>query len=267
MSYDLIVRGFDAVPVEQLRQMSGGEPWWEIDGDAGGVLLTNTNTGVYVNIAPADRRARELYYSVNFNRPRFFAREALLTLRELARRHGWNVYDPQREAALSLAPEEIDAMLASWQHANDAVAWETDGRPSLPRAEAERVWQWNYDRPKLEARLAASDRGLHVPKIFFVHEDGAPEALTMTFWPGGVYGMALPECSYLVYREEAGDAGWVVDRAALLGEAAYYVTMLPDAGVPALDAPRFSVLLGALQKAKRGPFGASIAASDQILER
>ncbi|MFN2449072.1 MAG: hypothetical protein ABR508_04660 [Candidatus Baltobacteraceae bacterium] len=267
MSYDLIVRGFEKVPVGRLKDTFREQPWWEIEGDAGGVMLTDTNTGVYVTIASEDRKARGLCYAINYNRPRFFALEALLTLQMLVHRHGWIVSDPQRSCELTFTAQDNDAVLAAWQRKNDETVWPVNGRPCVAREEATRVWNWNYARPQIDAQCSALDRDLYIPRIFFTQQSGSSDARTMMLWPHGVHGAAMPPVDRIVYRDDPDEAGFVVDRDVLLEAAAYYAAPLEPPGVPAIEAPRFSLLLSALQKAKRGPFTGSIAACDQLIER
>lgn len=267
MSYDLIVRGFSKVPLDQLKQTFRRLPWWEVEGDSEGVLLTDSSTGVYLTLAPHDRKTAQLSFAVNFNRPRFFALETILTVAMLAEQHGWNVHDPQRRAALRFTGEDIEAILGSWQIANDAIRHSTNSKSPLPRSEAMRVWRWNYERPLIEAKLAEENREIHLPRILFVRGKGAAQAQTMSLWLRDVAALALPPADYLVYREHREDTGEIIDRAALLEAAAYYLTTLEVTGeVPVLKAPRFSLLLSSLEKAKRGPFPGEVLASDMLVE-
>ena len=267
MPYDLIVRGFSKVPLDQLKEAIRAKPWWEIEGDAAGVLLTDNNTGVYVTLAPAQRKAPDLLYPISYNRPRFFALEALLTIADLARTCGWTVHDPQRGADAALSNEEIDAVLDAWQTANDSARRSDEGRPLIARAEALRVWRWNYRRPAAQEHFANEGRDVYVPRIFFVREGNAARARTMLLWPPGVSTIAVPPVDYIVYREKGQEDGACVDRTALLNAAAYYVSAAgAPGGVPVVDAPRFSLLLSSLEKAKCGAFSAEIAAADMLAE-
>jgi hypothetical protein len=257
VSYDLIVRGFAAVPLDQLEAAFALKPWYEIDGDGGGVLLTNTDTGVYLTISPLERRSRHLCYAINYHRPRFFAVEALHVLRDLALRNGWTVYDSQRETPVDFADGPEDAILAAWTQANAALTWQQEPRAQIDAGEAERVWQWNYARAALQQQYEA--QGIAIPKIFFVSEPGTGHVRTALMWRPGIVALAIPEADHVLYEGE------VLDPRVLLEVAAYYVRSAD--GVPLLQAPRFSLLLSAIEKAKRGRFKGRIVPSDAISEQ
>ncbi len=267
MSYDLIVRGQPYVPLDQIRALFKNRPWMEIDGDPGGVLITNTNTGVYYTISEGDRKKKELLYSINYNRPRFFALEALDALAGLVERFAWNIFDPQRDAALTFAQDELDATLSRWQRENDAVTWPANGRPTIAAQRAHSVWEWNYRRPDLDSAPAVQALQIYVPRIFFVRSPGDQHARTILIWPKEVHAIALPDVDAIVYRPESAHRGWTIDRKALLDGAAYYRVEVPDrGGVCAVNAPRFSLLLSTLEKAKREAFAGEIVPSDALVE-
>jgi hypothetical protein len=257
VSYDLIVRGFAAVPLDQLEAAFADKPWYEIDGDAGGVLLTNTDTGVYLTISPLERHSRHLCYAINYHRPRFFAIEALHVLRELAVRNDWTVYDPQRETPVDFAARPEDAILDAWTEADAALTWQQEPRAQIDAAQAERVWEWNYGRGALQQHYDA--QGVAVPKIFFVSEPGSDRVRTAVMWRPGIVALAVPPADQILYEGE------VLDPRVLLEVAAYYVRS--SNGVPLLQAPRFSLLLSAVEKAKRGRFRGEIVPSDAISEQ
>lgn len=261
MSYDLIVRGAAQVPLEQIRSAASRSPWLEIDGDERGVLLTNANTGVYVTLTPD---TGDVLYAINYQRPSFFAREGLLMLAEFSQQFAWDVYDPQLQRTFSR--EVLADAFASWQRANAAASPQRNGARIL-RYDAARAWEWNYARPQREDALAAAGSSAYVPRVFFVQVPGSQDVRTMLLWPQDVRSLLLPQTDLIVYRDVRSQDGAVLDRDALLEAAGYYRSEHPAAGgVPLLEAPRFSLLLSAIERSKRGPFQGSIVASDMLAE-
>ncbi|HET7815418.1 MAG TPA: hypothetical protein VFL13_13715 [Candidatus Baltobacteraceae bacterium] len=261
MSYDLIVRGVHRVPLEQIRSAASRAPWLEIDGDERGVLLTNTNTGVYVTLTPENGH---VVYAINYQRPSFFAREGLLTIGAFAEQFTWDVYDPQLQTAYTR--ECFADAFASWQRGNAEAPSPRSGVP-IGRFDASRVWEWNYERPQREERLAAANSSAYVPRVYFVEAPGIRHARTMMLWPQDVRSLLLPETDYIVFRPARSDDGDMVDRAALLEAAAYYALEHETSpGIALLEAPRFSLLLSAIERSKRGRFKGSVVACDMLTE-
>lgn len=241
MAFEIAVRGVRAVPIEELQSLEDREPWYELFGDTGGALLTNTNTGVYVNFAPPED-GEGFIYSINVRCPRFFALEALGTLHRLAGLHGWVV--------------DARANIGQWETAHRAAGANPRGiHVSSDRAQA--VWNWNVSLPERRASLAP----VSVPKIFFVETGGGVQ--TMLEWAHGVHRLAVPGVDAVVYRAQ-DEPDRLLDRDVLFKETAYFRRVVD--GIAVIDAPRFSVLQAAIDRASRGPFSAEIVAPDMLID-
>lgn len=261
MSYDLIVRGVKEVPLEQIRIAAKAAPWLEIDGDERGVLLTNANTGVYVTLTPEDG---QVVYAINYQRPSFFARELLSMLAQFTEAFAWDVYDAQLQATYSR--ELLAQAFAAWQRGNAAAPAPREGVP-IAKYDAARAWEWNYERPQRESDLAAQNTSAYVPQMFYVQMPGATHAQTMMLWPAEVRSLLLPQTDYIVYRPARSQSGALVDRGELLEAAGYYrVQNAAAPGIEMLEAPRFSLLLSAIERSKRGPFEGAVVAADMLRE-
>lgn len=261
MSYDLIVRGLKTVPLEQIQRAAGRAPWLEIDGDERGVLLTNSNTGVYVTLTPENGH---VLYAVNFQRPSFFAREGLLMIADFVDEYSWDVYDPQLQTVYSR--DVLADAFASWQRGNAAAPAQRNAVP-IAKYDASRAWEWNYRRPQLEEQLAGVNCSAYVPHISFVQIAGGEAAQTMMLWPADVRSLLLPQTDFIVHGPARWQGGDLLDRETLLHAAGYYrVDEAAVPGVALLQASRFSLLLSAIERSKRGPFEGSILASDVLTE-
>ncbi len=243
--------------------MTQREPWYELDGDAGGILLTNTNTGAYVTIAPR-KRNEDLVFSINVRRPRFFALEAVLTLERLAAQFNWKIDDPQRGTRLTFDAHECAQTIARWDEEN-AAAGPLAGGVAIDAQTATRVWRWNYERPTNEAQLRRDGGAVTIPRIFFTARTGE-RAHTMALWPADCRSVVLPEVDDIVLREHAGDTGTVLNRALLAERAAYYTHLADHQGVPVIAAADQATVQAAIAAAKRAPFTGEIVASDMLRE-
>jgi len=261
LPYDLVVRSYGKVPFDRVLEYARAAPWIEVDGDADGVLITNTNTGVYASIAP---EGAQVLFAVHYQRPQFFAREAFMMAQTFIALFGWRLFDPQREIELQGGGDEIEAALSEWRVRNAVHDRRPDAVAIDARAAAD-AWNWNYARPQTQRSFAQDDPEREVPRLVYVRAPGVRRARTAAFWTHGVRHILLPASDYLVYRDERS-AEWIIDRAALAANAAYYSRANQADGALVVEATRFSLLISALDQSKRGEFRAAVLPADTLIE-
>jgi len=156
-------------------------------------MFVNKNTGVHFTV---NSEEEYLDLSINYNRPSFFAIEALFRAIALSKRFGWTIFDPQLEAEINLDEARIEPSLQCWRTGN-AVALTQLSREKYcidPRTAYE-TWQYNYTLPTKDDELQALGVDVYVPRIWYSEVDG--RVITLVFAFNGIASMAIPDVDYI----------------------------------------------------------------------
>jgi hypothetical protein len=187
MSFDLYLRGdnlqltaildyFDKYPDFQRQKLP--------DVDLGYALVDQA-TGVYCYFRVAEHTkedAQSLCFSLNYNRPTFFALETMPVVDGLCRQFQLEVEDPQEEV---VGPASLQSLISSWRIHNEravkALKAQGVALNYMPERKANEWWAYARVREKIAADLGDS---VFVPEVFILKRP-AEEPFRMIVWPEG----------------------------------------------------------------------------------
>ena len=205
MSYDLFFspRSGDVPPTSDFERYFGGRSHYTVQN--GQAWYENPDTGVYFSFDrcdPADDDEVSCWtsFNLNYNRPHYFALEALPELEAFVSEFGLVVDDPQIDG-MGQGEFAGDLFVSGWSKGNRlgvAAAHDsaTNAPLTLPSETLEATWRWNYGREAFQQRLGES---IFVPKIVFLVVNGAPQ--TASVWTDAS-PIVLPRTDVVVIRRE-----------------------------------------------------------------
>jgi hypothetical protein len=173
MSFDLYLRGDNlglAAIFSHLDQHPGFQRQ-QISGPDFGCAYVNQATGVYCYLDihehhPNDGYVKSLAFSLNYNRPAFFALETMPLVESLCRQFQLLVEDPQEEF---VGPASLPDLINSWKIHNERAvkALKADGMPLnyMPESKANEWWAYTRVREQLAEKLGDS---VFVPEVFIL---------------------------------------------------------------------------------------------------
>lgn len=176
MSYDLYFLARPGSPTpsgEEFRAYFTGRPRYR--NEDGQVWYANDDTGVYFcfELVEPDfdpELPAWASFNLNFNRPHFFALEALPEVEAFVAAFGSLVHDPQVDG-MGEGAFDAGRFLAGWSQGN-AVAVRTlharEVPPTRPSAELEAMWRWNLGRETLQHEVG---EGVFVPSLMYIDGD------------------------------------------------------------------------------------------------
>jgi hypothetical protein len=213
MSFDLYLRGaklrlgavldhLDQHPGFQRQQFSGADF---------GCAYVNQATGVscYLSIHehhPDDGYVNSLAFSLNYNRPAFFARETMPLVESLCRQFELLVEDPQEEI---VGPASLPDLIDSWKIHNEravkALKAQGTALNYMPESKANEWWAYTRVREQLANQFGES---VFVPNVF-IQKRPSGDPFTMIVWPEGIRQLLPPSDVICIDRsdEEAGSTG------------------------------------------------------------
>lgn len=182
-------------------------------------VYINPLTGVYFKLIPTWKRrllrsdrVAAMRLEVNLFRPDFWGAEAAREIDLLIRQFGGRTSGPG-----GWSP---DAFLRDWKQENAQeirarLAEDPAPVPTLPAAELQRIWDWNYSADR---RRRTPGQTLHVPTIFLARldEDAENRVRVMSFWAEGA-GSVLPRVDFvLALKRLPGKAGAKGQKTAMI---------------------------------------------------
>jgi hypothetical protein len=206
MSYDLFLsrRNGDFPSAVDFERYFGERPHYTVQN--GQAWYEHPDTGVYFSFDhcdPTDEDEVECWasFNLNFNRPHYFALEALPELEAFVSAFDLVVEDPQIDG-MGHGEFVGDLFVSGWSKGNQlgsAAAGESgaEAPPTLPTTTLEAIWRWNYGREAFQRRLGDS---IFVPRIVFLKANRSPQ--TATIWTDAI-PVVLPRTDVVViHREE-----------------------------------------------------------------
>jgi hypothetical protein len=196
--------GFTAV-LDHLDQSSGLQRQ-QFSGADFGCAYVNAATGVYCYLDIHERHADDAYvkslnFSLNYNRPTFFALETMPLVMSLCEEFQLLVEDPQEEV---VGPASLPDLINSWKVHNEGAvkALKADGTPLnyMPESKANEWWAYTRRREHLARTFGES---VFVPEVFILKRP-SEEPYRMIVCPKGVRQL-LP-ASDIVCIERSDDA-------------------------------------------------------------
>ncbi len=176
---------------------------------------SNEDTGVYFSFEYQDERsfdAEEFDYvaafNINYNRPHIFGLEAEPEVKSIIDHFKLDISDPQMNGnGMGEGPYSRAGFLQGWNEGNlfgitammshDDINVSNHDLLTLPYAEIERYWKWNFNRDKLQEQMEAD---VFVPRIMFCREQN--EVKSFVIWPDAI-PMVLPKVDKVIlYKNE-----------------------------------------------------------------
>lgn len=219
MSYDLYFRRSPSagpVPAEDFRRYFAQRPHYTLQNDGDVAFYGNEQTGVYFSFErgaredegddeelaafpPDDQGDAGVAFNLNYYRPHVFGLEAEPEVRAFVAHFGLSVDDPQI-GGMGRDAYSTEGFLNGWNAGNmlgyrsvfgQGLAG-TESPTSLPSAEIQRIWRWNFHTPALQAELGED---VFVPRIMCWQVDG--RVVTFATWTDAI-PVALPRVDLVV---------------------------------------------------------------------
>ncbi len=205
MSYDLFFLESDRWGDDDFLEFFEGRPNYEIAGML--VSYRNEDTDVYFTFELHDRGLdlefeRDhpccwVLFSLNFNRPSFFAVEAALEIEAFICHFESQIYDPQIDGPPG-DPFSIEAFIREWNRGNELASRTINSLKTQPdyflkpRADLKAIWEWNYS---IDRRYEDMVEDLFIPRISFCRD--SDEAKTAIVW-GDLVPSILPKVEWVI---------------------------------------------------------------------
>ncbi|MGE0707862.1 MAG: hypothetical protein AB7N76_12865 [Planctomycetota bacterium] len=199
MSYDLWFKAERPVTARELRAYFGERPHFEVDEER--AFYENPDTSVYFSFELGDEQEEgrlPVAFNVNYYRPHVFGLEAEVELTRFVERFGLTVDDPQADG-MGEGAYSPDGFLRGWNAGNAFGHQAILGRHpeesplTLPAAELERWWSWNYLRNGLMQEFEGTLAGGFVPTAMFLVFPDEPERVQVCAVWGEAIPIALPQ--------------------------------------------------------------------------
>lgn len=206
-----------------MRAYFAGRPWLDaqVREDGFNAVYANELTGVYCSF---DHDEAGLCFTVNLNRPTFFARESLGLVGEICAALDLLVVDLQADDSEARAYDH-QRLEASWIRTNE---WAVEGLRGqgapglyLEREAAFEWWRYAQVQPELDARFVAAGEDVFVPKRILAADAGTNLVRRAVAWTGTI-PLVVPPCDVVILKRRRGlirrGAGQrVADAQAVLG--------------------------------------------------
>ena len=175
-----------------------------------GYALINQATGVYCYFRMdeprnEDSHVQSLCFSLNYNRPTFFALETMPLVENLCQQFKLAVEDPQEDF---MGAASLQELINSWRIHNERAvkALKTQGVALnyIPENKANEWWAYARMREKIAAALGDS---VFVPEVFILKRP-AEEPFRMIVWPEG-NRQILPQADVVWIDRSDDDRGFV----------------------------------------------------------
>jgi len=209
MTYDLYFHFEKEKPSpKELSQYFISRPYYELT--KGQVVYQSEKTGVYFifnwkmpDDSDGDEEA-DVSFHLNYLRPRIFALEAEPEVAAFIDRFHPIFEDPQIDGMKNKYSQE--GFMRGWEKGNfkagiQALSSRENKKyanTSLPAAEIERCWRWNFNLPKLDEEINVD---VFTPRIRPCLFNG--KIYTAIVWPDAI-PIALPEVDLLIIRRKNG---------------------------------------------------------------
>ena len=213
MSFDLYLRDpdSDTPSAERLKEYFAASLLFRInDLENGGAQFwyENQATGVYCDFSycPRDsdeevagRSGTRLSFSLNYNRPSFFAYETMPLVQDFCEHFGLLVEDVQEE---TVGAADSSQLIGSWRKHN---AWAVSALSEqeamsllyLPERTATQWWRYSRVRERIESSLSED---IFVPEMLIL-QSPQRRLFTMIVWPKGI-AQFFPICDYVLIQRE-----------------------------------------------------------------
>ncbi|HSA92973.1 MAG TPA: hypothetical protein VLE48_08180 [Terriglobales bacterium] len=176
----------------------------------------NEDTGVYFSLdyTPASERESGessvptgyfdlgLAFNLNYNRPSFFAYEAMPIIEGLASQFSLFVVDPQDpESEGTPKVPQATQLIETWKSSNAEALGVLSGDPELSEqrlymSEDKSLAFWRYMRRKHEWDIELESEDVFVPKIMLVRKRKSHDVGRLITWAMGVH-MLVPDCEWI----------------------------------------------------------------------
>jgi hypothetical protein len=208
MSYDLYLKPCSgSIDPASVMDYFRGRPNYTVADEQ--AAYENEDTGIqfffdmHQEEPSAPTAAYPIVFNINYYRPSYFIREAEPEVSTFVDEFDCSVLDPQIDG-MGEGEYQSEKFLSGWNRGNEfayrAILARTEDRQNiltLPNELLHAVWQWNFDRRKLQEQVGD---GKFVPRISFALFDG--QVSTMIIWTDGI-PMVFPSVDHmLVYRSE-----------------------------------------------------------------
>jgi len=205
MSFDLYLRR-DHLPRNAILDHLGKYPGFQRQElPDSGYALVNSATGVYCYFRMDEEPSQSLCFSLNYNRPTFFALETMPVVENLCRQFELTVEDPQEDFnGPASSPELINSWRIHNEHAVKALKAQGVALIYIPESKANEWWAYARVREKMAADLGDS---VFVPEVFILKRP-AEEPFRMIVWPEGNRQILPPSDVVWIERSE-DDRGFV----------------------------------------------------------
>lgn len=192
---------------QHLVKIDEGDSQW---------FFENPDTGVYYSFdqnEPADdAESIELFdsflefthtnfsFNLNFMRPAFFGLEAFMFVERLIKDLDLYVLNPQGDLDIPYKPTN-GSLFENWNQTNlraSADHFDELGCSYIPIDKSNAVWEYNFNRAKLQSELGDS---YFVPKIFFIKTLKDNSVLTLATWTEHIPSVIPPADYFLLGRQ------------------------------------------------------------------
>jgi len=220
MSFDLYLRGPSLAREAVLNHLDQFPHFerQELTDSAFDYALADRRTGVYFYLGIDERQSKvkSLSFSLNYNRPTFFALESLPLAESLCRTFDLLLEDPQ---AGSVGPTSVDALVRSWRIHNEGAvkALKAQGMAKvfMPEFKANEWWAYTRVAPTIGKTFGNS---LFVPELLVVRHS-IEEPFRMFVSPVAIKQIVPPSDFVLVDRSSDTSPEDRVDRGLIASES------------------------------------------------
>lgn len=215
MSYDLYFTSDDVGVLTRERfeaYFTGRDCYTIRQSDA---FYENPDTGIYFffsyNAASDGEDApagESVSFDLNYGRPHVFALEAEPEVSAFVRALGLNIEDPQLQG-MANGPYSREGFLRGWNTGNQygySVFLKDSGdfgRWSLPTAELERVWRWNFAKEALYKEIALD---AFIPMILYAQRNG--RLCTAVVWSDAIPTFLPQVDCVIIFRQDLQPRRW-----------------------------------------------------------
>lgn len=180
------------------------------------IYYNNEDTGVYFVVDYIDSVNREdgqtvqegffdagLTFNINFNRPTFFALEAMQCVVKISKDLSLFILNPQMNGEEMEVPQKytFQELIESWTKSNTwavGIYKEKGELLYLPYEESMKIWTYQKEKSLCQERLGDD---YFVPSIFVARDKGSNKLLKIITWNQAI-PQVVPECDYILILRE-----------------------------------------------------------------
>jgi len=210
MSFDLFFccKEAKALDFERVADWSERYPYFSRTAK-GQLFYENRDTGVYFSLDGSREDATDpedspipagfadvgLAFNLNFNRPSYFAYEAMPIVEDLAKEFSLLIVDPQGDSPL---PQECNAtrLIREWSASNESairyLSEQADFNGTflyMPQADSLNFWRYMSGKSELQSKLGDD---VFMPRLVLVQRVGSTRVQTALVWTPGI-PMVVPK--------------------------------------------------------------------------